>query len=470
MCSIFVYAQRRIFQILLLQALALILMVTGCVRPVVYPRLDINSDNQMNDADWIDRQNPAPCQFSPLNPVDTDGDGIFDGPTDPVLYQKARRAKAIWSRHTTHFILRIDSLSRSFQNEFTQLMTDAAILSPPDWDIRKLESYNGIGDAPAWPRYQVEPNLPGGKNTPISLVVIPKKIWDAFGDPDPIAWINNRIENPNLEIVQHGYTHANTLPRSDWAKKRDRNWYACETCGYGDWEIAAYLGVGKQILLGDYANTWIRQAGADPNLSPRIDWAKAANPLLGYAPPFNAFDTNTVSGLACNGMLVISASVFEENSRIFSPNGSFKERFDAFGIFHAPADYQVNPVIPEGLGSFEEYLASITRFGGLNVWLIEEVEWSSRFCNDLPRLERCDWNPDADVNRENNMVDMVRWQRWMTLLDYVNAYGQPMTLGDYALAMAFDNAPTVYNPDQADSDHDGIGDVVDENPLQPDDD
>jgi hypothetical protein len=30
-----------------------------------------------------------------------------------------------------------------------------------------------------------------------------------------------------------------------------------------------------------------------------------------------------------------------------------------------------------------------------------------------------------------------------------------------ALAMGFDNAPTVANPDQADSDHDGIGDVID---------
>ena len=37
----------------------------------------------------------------------------------------------------------------------------------------------------------------------------------------------------------------------------------------------------------------------------------------------------------------------------------------------------------------------------------------------------------------------------------------PMTMGDYALAMAFDNAPTVANPNQADSDHNGIGDVID---------
>ena len=36
-----------------------------------------------------------------------------------------------------------------------------------------------------------------------------------------------------------------------------------------------------------------------------------------------------------------------------------------------------------------------------------------------------------------------------------------MTMGEVALAQGFDNAPTVYNPDQADIDHDGIGDVID---------
>jgi hypothetical protein len=44
-----------------------------------------------------------------------------------------------------------------------------------------------------------------------------------------------------------------------------------------------------------------------------------------------------------------------------------------------------------------------------------------------------------------------------------------MTLGDYALAMATDNAPTVANPDQADADHDGIGDVVEGVTLAADD-
>jgi hypothetical protein len=59
------------------------------------------------------------------------------------------------------------------------------------------------------------------------------------------------------------------------------------------------------------------------------------------------------------------------------------------------------------------------------------------------------------------MVDPDRWTKWLTLLDYVKSTGQPMTMGDYVLAMQYDNAPTVQNPDQADSDHNGIGDVVD---------
>lgn len=438
--------------------------LSGCMRPAAAPctaRLDMNADNKIDAMDQL-HHNPGIAGYplaSPFNPIDSDKDGIADGPTDPNLFYKAKQAKALWSRSKTHFILRIDSLSRSFQNEFTQLMTDAAILTPEDWANRKFESYNGIGDAPALKGYQVPADLPGGKNTPVTLVVIPKKIWDAFGDPDPVVWINSRISSPNLEIGQHGLYHNNNLAHSDWADTDAGKFYSCETCGFSVEELTEYLRVGKQTLLGDYSNPWIQQAGADPNLSPKIDWTNAAHPLLCYAPPFNTFDSNTLSALSRNGFLVVSGSVFEENSRIFSPNGSYQGKFDSYGLFHAPEDYQVNPIIPEGFSAFEDYLASITRLGSLNTWLIEEVEWSSRTCNDSNRLEPC-VSGENGVNRENNMVDPQRWQRWITLLDYVNMYGQPMTMGDYALAMAFDNAPTVYNPDQADADCDGIGDVV----------
>ena len=159
------------------------------------------------------------------------------------------------------------------------------------------------------------------------------------------------------------------------------------------------------------------------------------------------------------GHVSFSASLFEEQSPVFTPEGSHHEQFDQFGMFHASADLEVDPVSPDGM-TFEEYLVSITQFGGLNTWLIEEVEWSTRYCNDLPRLVPCPDAPEG-VNRENNMVDPDRWDMWMTLLDYVKAAGQPMTLGDVGLAMAFDNAPTVPNPDQGDSDHNGIGDAID---------
>jgi hypothetical protein len=60
---------------------------------------------------------------------------------------------------------------------------------------------------------------------------------------------------------------------------------------------------------------------------------------------------------------------------------------------------------------------------------------------------------------------MPRWRGWLQVLDYVRRYpgGVAMTAGEVALALAFDNAPRVPNPGQADSDHDGVGDVVDRN-------
>jgi hypothetical protein len=95
------------------------------------------------------------------------------------------------------------------------------------------------------------------------------------------------------------------------------------------------------------------------------------------------------------------------------------------------------------------------------VSLIEEVEWSGRPCNNEDRLGTC--STTGGSNRENNIVYGPRWDAWLQLLDYVKNYpgGVAMTMGEVALAKGFDNAPTVPNPDQADSDHDGIGDVID---------
>ena len=461
------------------------------------PRLDMNTDGGINYLDQLDNDedgvgDPADddddedgeldvsdnCPFTSnvdqsdsdgdgrgdlcdsLNDTDTDGDGVLDGPLDGDLYIRAQVAKAIWSQSDTHFIVRIDALGRAFQNEFTQIMTDAAILSPAEWELKKFDNYNGVGDDPADPGYQIPTDLPGGKSTPVTLVVIPKQIWNAFGDPDPIAWINDRNSNFNLEIGQHGTYHADNTLLGDWADDPARNYFACETCGFTAAEMYQYLRIGLRTLLGDYdLDSWIQQSGADPLISPFIDWSDAANPLISYAPPYNASDTLSRDSTARLYYPGFSASDYEESSSVFTPEGSHHEAFDSFGMFHASADRQVNPEY-SGSMTYEEYLISITEYGQLNTWLIEEVEWSTRYCNDQPRLTTCPSAP-GDSNRENNMVDLERWDKWLTLLDFVNTDGQPMTVGDYALAMAFDNAPTVSNPDQTDTDHNGIGDVID---------
>ena len=141
------------------------------------PRIDMNTDGGINHRDQLDNDNdgvgdPADtdddndgvpdasdnAKFTanadqldsdgdgignvedPLNNADSDGDGITNGPLDPALYQRAKEAKGRWARDDTHFIIRIDALGRLFQNEFTQVLTDAAILTPGDWETKKLES------------------------------------------------------------------------------------------------------------------------------------------------------------------------------------------------------------------------------------------------------------------------------------------------------------------------------------------
>ena len=97
--------------------------------------------------------------------------------------------------------------------------------------------------------------------------------------------------------------------------------------------------------------------------------------------------------------------------------------------------------------------------GGLTTWLIEEVEWSGRECNEIPRLQNC----NGHSNREDNTVYLPRWQAWMQLLDFVASYpgGVVLTQGEAALAQTMDNCPGVGNPDQLDTDLDLEGDACD---------
>ncbi|WP_085813759.1 FG-GAP-like repeat-containing protein [Geoanaerobacter pelophilus] len=394
----------------------------------------------------------------PLFNRDTDGDGVPDAPLDQVLQGKAQQAKALWSQNDTHFIIRVDSLGRIYQNEFVQTFLDAAILSPAEWALRKGESYNGKGDAPAPTGYTVPAGLAGGKETPVSVFVIPKQLWATSGDPDPINWINARITDRNLEVAQHGTYHAYLTNTGDWKDQEDRNWMAVETAGFTFPEMFEYLRIGKETLLGDYADPWIVQSGATPT-SARIDWSQAAHPLISYAPPYDASDIPARQAIAHLGYVAFSASVWEETNPIFSPEGSHHQTFDQFGMYHASADRQVDPVGTDVAG-FLEYLDGITRRGALNTFLIEQTEWSGRYCNDLPRLGPCATSP-SNINEENNTIDLGRWEKWLALLDFAKTNGSVMTMGEYALAMSFDNAPTAYNPNQKDADHNGIGDAID---------
>jgi hypothetical protein len=425
-------------------------------------RLSANADQA--DADGDGRGDAC----DPLDDTDADSDNVPDGP-DPgePYFDASKSARAKWSTGDTHFVIRIDALGRFFQNEFTALMTDAAALSPSEWATKCWDVY-GAGD-PADPCGTGEGTvdqtltLPGGKEVPVTTVVIPKQLWT---DPDVVNWINDRNDNPRLEIGDHATYHNNNVPLGDWASLPDRDFFSCETCGQTFEEAFELLKVGQDTLLGNYANKWIAESGATPS-SLKIDWSTSANPLLSYAPPFNASDAAGRRGAAELGYKAFSASVFEEGSSIFTPEGTHHEQFDQYDMFHASADLELEP--PDTTGDnynqaqYENYLQSSTDDGGLTTWLIEEVEWSGRPCQNDDRLGTC----NGGSNRENNTVYRPRWDGWMQLLDFVKNYpgGVAMTMGDVALAKGYDNAPTVANAGQADADHDGIGDPIDDAAL-----
>ena len=422
------------------------------------------SNPSQADADgdaWGDACDPSDSR-------DADADGVPDGPTPgESSFEMFRAARIKWSQGNTHFVVRIDALGRWFQNEFTQLMTDASTLTPEAWAAKCWENYEPPEDGtyePCGDDATKTLTLAGGKEVPVSLVVIPKQLWT---DPPVISWINDRNDNLRFELSQHATYHVNNVPVSDWKDMPDRNYYSCEMCGLSEAENFELLKVGFDTLLGNYSNKWVAQSGATTS-SLKIDWAASAWPLLTFSPPYNASDTIGRKAAAQFGFKGFSASVFEEESPtlgpIFSPEGSHHEQFDQFGMFHVSADLQLNPP-PTSAGTYDvaayhQYLADHTQPGGLNTWLIEEVDWSGRPCNDDDRLGTC----GGGSNRENNTVYDARWNAWMQVLDYIKTYpgGVALTMAEVALAKGADNAPTANNPDQADADHDGVGDVIDD--------
>ncbi len=130
------------------------------------------------------------------------------------------------------------------------------------------------------------------------------------------------------------------------------------------------------------------------------------------------------------------------------------DEFDEFGALHPAANFMPwgnLEEIPAWVGepdhaSYREYIESHIIPGQANCILIEEVNFSGK---------------DAS-GAVNNTVDPVDWANFQTMLDVVKEFegGVPMTLGEYAMARAYDNAPDIPNADQADENHNGLGDVA----------
>ena len=458
------------------------------------PRLDMNIDGSINRYDQLDNDFDTTISY-PVDPstrlgdvsdadddndgvadavdncpltansaqADADGDGVgnacdpYDGrdpdsdgirgisPGDP-LYAAAKAAAAKWASASTHFVIRIDALGRWWQSEFTQTLADAALKSDePSFESACNANYASGSDSDSTYR----PNcalMTGGKNVPVTLATIPKLIWT---DPTVMSWINARIGNANLEIAQHGTYHVDNIPRSDLAYWKSlpsndvRSWTQCEECGLTETEIFELTKVGRDTLLGNYGtNQWTSIWKPDP-AAPKIGWSGAAHPLITFIPPYDTSDTTAREAFAQLGYRAFSASAYEESGGLapyLSPEGSHMNAFDQFGMFHASAMQQVTP-------SDVAHLSSIVQPGDLNTFLIEEVDWSTR----------------DSTGASNDKVNMAVWPQWLQLLDFVNSYPDSvtMTAGEVALARAFDNAPTVANPSQADGNHDGIGDVID---------
>ena len=422
---------------------------------------DIDSDSLGDACDPIDSSDPD---------ADAVPTGLAAG--DP-LYPAAVAARAKWNQGTTRFVIRVDALGRWFQNEFTQLLTDAAVLTPADWAAKCWQNYD-LGDISADPNYEPcgidegQPSqmltLDGGRQVPVTLAIIPKQIWT---DPPVVTWINDRNDSPAFELAQHGSYHVDNVPASDWQSMPDRNFYACELCGLTEPENFELMKVGYDTLAGNYLNKWVAESGAMPT-SPKIDWTSSAWQLLSFTPPYNTSDPMGRRAVAQLRYRAFSASVYEEQghagySEIFTPEGSHHERFDQFGMFHVSADAQVDPPLtPGGVydpAAYEAYLGARTNPGGLTTWLIEEVEWSGRPCNEADRMGTC----AGGSNRENNTVYLPRWEAWLQLLDYVKNYpgGVSMTMIEAALAQSYDNCPNVANAGQQDADGDLIGDACD---------
>ena len=137
----------------------------------------------------------------------------------------------------------------------------------------------------------------------------------------------------------------------------------------------------SDTLLGNYDNPWFTQSGATGIAEDRLADVGPPAALLRAAVQLRRPERPEAVApprLRC----VLGESVRGgTSSPIFTPEGTHHEQFDQFGMFHGSADGQLDPpAIP--VRPLPTLTRSPTRVehraGGLNTWLIEEVEWSGR--------------------------------------------------------------------------------------------
>lgn len=377
----------------------------------------------------VDAPFPQATLGDPLDNRDPDGDGVPNGPFNPNLVDAYKNAKRKMMTGTTPMIIRIDALGRWWQSEFTQTLADSIYMDPATFAVKYHQNWNGVyGSSTTSP----PANLEGGKELAVSLVAIPKLLWT---DPTVVGYLNDRLKYPGFELGQHGTYHAAIQP----AGQPDS-----EMNGYDPLEMYAYLKVGQDTLLGNYdlAPDYLSGKASDP----KVSWAGAANPLVSFAPPYDEFDRASVQAVAQLGYIDFSSDIWVEGlARTNMP--AYTDQFDPYGVLHAPAHFMPEGETPSGsYADYADYIRRHITANKANVFLIEEVNFSGRDSADAV----------------NDTIDPAKWANFQTFLQVVKDYPGcvPMTLGEYAMARSYDNAPGIANADQADTNHDGIGDVA----------
>ena len=202
----------------------------------------------------------------------------------------------------------------------------------------------------------------------------------------------------------------------DWADDTDdRDFFSCETCGFNEAENYELLKIGYDTLMGNYAATsGSSQSGGD-GADPEDRLERFGEPADSATRRRSTRPTRCrAKAIAHLGFKSFSASITRRLA-IRSPGSSSLPReattrsSTSSACSTRPRTQEVEP--PETAGGsydpeeYDAYLQSDTQDGGLNTWLIEEVEWSGRPCNEARPPGVADLTATGGVsNRENNTV------------------------------------------------------------------